>query len=226
MKSNLLRTMLKFFTFLCLMAQGISEIKGICPGGDFTGKPAKIADGHHGATIPFLNLRMSLNGGCQDSAAATTASMDGIDASADEGIAAQREARKKAKQEEKLAKKNAKLSAAAAAVSSVRSSSSLDPVAHQPLVRFNGSQWPSELYGDLEMPRSDTKRKFHTLDEIGEGQHHGHGARVWVRGRVQQVRAKGNSAFLVLRKGFATIQVNSSIRRVTIPFHLHVCPSA
>jgi hypothetical protein len=186
--------------FLCIMPPGSSEIQG--PASyhyGLVGCCARISERRAIRVKPHASRSMRLRGGCQDSAVAgqedTAASTD--------TLAAQREARKKAKQQEKEVKKNAKMAAALAV-----------PIQDLDLghtaVHFQGSKWPEELHGDLEIPRADTGRRFYTLDEVGEGKDGGEGSRVWVRGRVHQVRAKGNSVFLVLRKGLSTIQVRAS----------------
>ncbi len=197
--------------FLCIMAPGSSEIQALASyrEGSGGGHFARISDPRSAARKSTLQASsmMRLRGGCQeeedDSPAAGGQEEEDPAAASADTIAAQREARKKAKQQEKDAKKNAKMAAALAVPMQ-----DLDLVGHTS-VHFRGTDWPEELYGDLEIPRADTGRRFYTLDEIGEGKHGGEGSRVWVRGRVHQVRAKGNSVFLVLRKGFSTMQVRT-----------------
>ncbi|CAM9298818.1 unnamed protein product [Discosporangium mesarthrocarpum] len=68
---------------------------------------------------------------------------------------------------------------------------------------------PSQRMGDYAvlMSSAETGRVFTSVDQLGVEGGPGAGDEVWVRARVHQLRAKGGSAFLVLREhGVATVQ--------------------
>ena len=123
---------------------------------------------------------------------------------ADADLARQREERKKAKAEEKLRKKLAK-EAARAEWTGAAAGPDVSYAAAGP------SGLPEAAYGDLRLVQSReldaapaalraTMRAVAAVAGSVSGQ------RVWVRARVQSVRSKGNSCFLVLRQGADTVQ--------------------
>ena len=64
-------------------------------------------------------------------------------------------------------------------------------------------------YGDYDIiaSQSETGREFVSIDTLGTETGPKVGDKVWIRGRVASVRAKGNACFMVLRaKSFYTIQ--------------------
>ncbi len=63
----------------------------------------------------------------------------------------------------------------------------------------------SGQFGDVKTIQSQkqTNRKFYSISQLSTELG---GQRVWVRGRVDSVRAKGKLCFLVLRRGFSTVQ--------------------
>ncbi|CAM9132998.1 unnamed protein product [Chrysoparadoxa australica] len=77
----------------------------------------------------------------------------------------------------------------------------------QPLTYGQG-EMPSQTIGDYEMvmSRGESLRQFRAVHELQQGLAKP-GDRVWVRARVHTVRAKGGSAFMVLRgEGGSTVQ--------------------
>lgn len=65
-----------------------------------------------------------------------------------------------------------------------------------------------EPYGDMSriMSKSRTGRKFASVKDL-DGETHGPGDTVWLRGRLHSIRVKGGSCFLVLRQdSFHTVQ--------------------
>lgn len=114
-------------------------------------------------------------------------------------IKADREARKAEKERqkaEKIAKKAAQETAQQAA----------DEI--QDVVYFSYNEQDNyEPYGDMArvMSRSRTGRSFSKVEDLGVK--HQAGDSVWVRGRLQSIRVKGGSCFLVLRQdSFNTVQ--------------------
>lgn len=68
-----------------------------------------------------------------------------------------------------------------------------------------------EKFGDMSriMSRSRTGRSFARVSDLGASDEatHGPGSTVWLRGRLQSIRVKGGSCFLVLRQdSFDTVQ--------------------
>lgn len=117
-------------------------------------------------------------------------------------VARQREERKKAKAEEKRKKKLAKEHAPAASAGSCPDVS-YTAAGHDGL--------PEEWFGNLFLVQSreqDTppQTRMEALRSVAGLSSCTSGQNVWVRARVQNVRFKGNSCFLVLRQGAATVQ--------------------
>jgi aspartyl-tRNA synthetase len=65
--------------------------------------------------------------------------------------------------------------------------------------------WKTDTFGDYPFIKS-TFRSDRVWTAIKDVNETNEGKEVLVRGRVHNVRAKGNSAFLVLREAFATLQ--------------------
>jgi aspartyl/asparaginyl-tRNA synthetase len=66
-----------------------------------------------------------------------------------------------------------------------------------------------EPFGDMSriMSRSRTGREFARVEDLEAGEKHAAGDSVWLRGRLQSIRVKGGSCFLVLRQdSFHTVQ--------------------
>ena len=116
-------------------------------------------------------------------------------------LKAERDARKAAKQAAKEAKAAKKAAAAAAAEAAAKVA---------PVSILNAAAQDEQGCGDYELiaSRGTTEREYASLSSIEEGDAASLvGERVWLRCRVQNVRAKGGSAFLVLRQGaFHTLQ--------------------
>ena len=115
-------------------------------------------------------------------------------------IKAEREARKAAKEAVKAEKKAKKAAeaAAAAALAAEEEARSKIPVSHMAL-----DQAP-EVYGNYGtfMSQGKTDRSFVDIKDLAVSEE-----KVWLRGRVHNVRAKGSQCFLVLRQGsFDTVQ--------------------
>lgn len=106
-------------------------------------------------------------------------------------LAAQREARKLAKAKEKEAKKAAKQVKA--------EETSGEP----PIVSFEEAGQPLPMFGDLQIVQSRTNsgRTFQSLHSLQAAE------TSWVRCHVQQIRAKSNAVFMVLRHCGQTAQV-------------------
>ena len=118
-------------------------------------------------------------------------------------VARQREERKKAKAEEKRLKKLAKEQSALAAAASDEPDVSYSAAGPSglPEQRFgNLLRVQSREQDALPQARMDALRNVADLAGCASDQ------AVWVRARVQNVRFKGNSCFLVLRQGAATVQ--------------------
>merc|ERR1719253_1685427 len=119
-------------------------------------------------------------------------------------IQAAREARKAAKEQQK-AEKAAKRAARAAAEEAAKR---IDPVTYLDVAEEAGYA----PLGDMAtvMSRARSGRAFASVRDVGgpdAGARHGPGSTVWLRGRVQSLRAKGGSCFLVLRQdAFDTVQ--------------------
>merc|ERR1719253_1764720 len=119
-------------------------------------------------------------------------------------IQAAREARKAAKERQK-AEKAAKRAARAAAEEAAKR---IDPVTYLDVAEEAGYA----PLGDMAtvMSRARSGRAFASVRDVGgpnAGARHGPGSTVWLRGRVQSLRAKGGSCFLVLRQdAFDTVQ--------------------
>ena len=63
--------------------------------------------------------------------------------------------------------------------------------------------------GDMTrvMSRSRTNRHFGNIVDLEDAEKYPAGSKVWLRGRLQSIRVKGGSCFLVLRQGsFNTAQ--------------------
>lgn len=59
----------------------------------------------------------------------------------------------------------------------------------------------------LIMSRSRTNRSFSKIENLEDAEQHPVGSKVWLRGRLQSIRVKGGSCFLVLRQdSFNTVQ--------------------
>jgi len=113
-------------------------------------------------------------------------------------LKAEREARKAAKEaamREKKAKKAAE--AAARAAEEEAAAAAL----REPVLYLSDKEEPERLCGDYAVvqSRSETGRTFHPISSLGAEGGPKAGDEVWVRGRVAGVRAKGGSAFLVVR---------------------------
>jgi aspartyl-tRNA synthetase len=65
--------------------------------------------------------------------------------------------------------------------------------------------WKTDTFGDYPFIKS-TFRSDRVWTAIKDVDETNEGKEVLVRGRVHNIRAKGNSAFLVLRESFATLQ--------------------
>jgi lysyl-tRNA synthetase class II len=66
------------------------------------------------------------------------------------------------------------------------------------------------LFGDYQSIASESqiKRDYQEIDKISTSHTQGQGDPIWLRGRVQSIRVKGNASFLVLRSNASsTIQV-------------------
>jgi aspartyl-tRNA synthetase len=70
----------------------------------------------------------------------------------------------------------------------------------------NGGLNEGDSFGDLALVQSafEDKREWVDVGALDESRV---GQRVWVRARLHVVRGKGRTAFLVLRRGFSTVQV-------------------
>jgi len=120
-------------------------------------------------------------------------------------VKAEREARKEAKAAQKAAKEIAKAEAAAVkdAQEALAAAKEKEPLSHLSL-----EDPGTALFGDYAtiMSQGKTGRAFSAIDDLRPTAT-GEEGKVWVRGRVQNVRQKGSSAFLVLRQGaFSTLQ--------------------
>ena len=122
-------------------------------------------------------------------------------------LKAERDARKEAKKAAAAAKKAEK----AAKAEAKRLADEAENVPLAPVAHFAAGDEPSQRVGDLEtvMSRGESGRNFVAAAQLGAPAPAGvpAGERVWLRARVQNVRAKGSSVFLVLRQGaFTTVQ--------------------
>jgi aspartyl-tRNA synthetase len=132
-----------------------------------------------------------------------SSSSDGTDDAVKARVKAEREARKdveKAAKEAKQAKKDAESASAAAAAAE---SAVVAPVSYLALDAPTTGQ-----FGDYElfMSQGTTGRTFSSVVGLAAPAAAAD-SKVWVRGRVQSVRAKGSSCFLVVRQGaFDTVQ--------------------
>jgi hypothetical protein len=118
-------------------------------------------------------------------------------------VKAEREARKDAKAAHKAEKERTKAEAAVAkeAAEAVAATKEKQPISHLAL-----DDPDAPLFGDYEtiMSQGKSGRVFSDIEDLKPTEE---GEKVWVRGRVQTVRQKGSSAFLVLRQGaFTTMQ--------------------
>lgn len=115
-----------------------------------------------------------------------------------------RDARKAMKELEKKLKKERKQAAAATAAANV-------PVLE--LISYvNANDEPSQVYGDYQVirslcPKEGSGRKFTRLESLDESKI---GEEVWVRARIQNIRAVSRNAFFVLRQQFFTAQAIAS----------------
>ena len=119
-------------------------------------------------------------------------------------VVRQREERKKAKAEEKRLKKLAKEQSALAA-----SAASDGPDVSYSAAGTSGL--PEQLFGSLLRVQSREQdalpqARMDALRDVADLSGCAPDQAVWVRARVQNVRFKGNSCFLVLRQGAATVQ--------------------
>ncbi|CAN0381171.1 unnamed protein product [Pylaiella littoralis] len=79
----------------------------------------------------------------------------------------------------------------------------LEPVLYPSKAQMEaGTKEPRQKIGDYSLARSEheTGRVFSSVKDLGAPGGVGVGEEVWIRGRVHQVRAKGGSAFLVVRQ--------------------------
>ena len=111
---------------------------------------------------------------------------------------------KRAENERKNAEKAAKRAAQAAAE---EASGRIDEVTYLSV----SEQGNYATMGDMStvMSRGRSGRNFVSVGDVGgsEDAGHGPGSRVWLRGRVNSIRVKGGSCFLVLRQNsFDTVQ--------------------
>jgi len=115
-------------------------------------------------------------------------------------IKAAREARK-AEKERKKAEKKAKQAAKKAAE---EAANRIDPVTYLDVKE----QSNYEPYGDYTtvMSRSRSDRSFQSISDLNEATQEG-GEGIWLRGRLDSIRVKGGSCFLVLRQNsYNTLQ--------------------
>ena len=117
-------------------------------------------------------------------------------------------AEKERKKAEKAAKKAAKAAAEEAA-------NRIDDVTYLSV----SEQDSYEPMGDMSvvMSRSRSGREFVNVGDIGgsDDAKFGPGETVWLRGRLNSIRVKGGSCFLVLRQNsFDTVQASSRIRKI------------
>ena len=145
---------------------------------------------------------------------------DGAAAGADASdLARQREERKKAKAEEKLRKKLTKEAARASwaggaaggggAAEGDAAATSVGPDVSYATTMPD--KLPEAAYGNLRLVQSREGDSAPaalrgTMRSVAAVAGSGSGEPVWVRARVQNVRSKGNSCFLVLRQGTDTVQ--------------------
>lgn len=116
-------------------------------------------------------------------------------------IKAVREARK-AEKELKKAEKKAKKAAQAAAEAAANK---IDDVTYLSV----DDQDTYQKMGDMALivSRSRTNRQFSKIADLEDSEKHPAGSNVWLRGRLQSIRVKGGSCFLVLRQdSFHTVQ--------------------
>lgn len=114
------------------------------------------------------------------------------------GIILMHRAEKERKKAEKKAKRAAQKAAEEAA-------NRIDDVTY--LSFDEQSNYPK--MGDMTriMSRSRTQRKFANVADLENEDVHAPGSKVWLRGRLQSIRVKGGSCFLVLRQNaFHTVQ--------------------
>lgn len=116
-------------------------------------------------------------------------------------VKAAREARKAEKERqkaEKKAKQEAKLAQEAEA----------NKIENVTYMSFDEQDNYNKM-GDMSlvMSRSRTHRQFANIVDLEDSEKHPIGSKVWVRGRLQSIRVKGGSCFLVLRQNsFHTVQ--------------------
>mmetsp|Transcript_17878 Transcript_17878/g.27620 ORF Transcript_17878/g.27620 Transcript_17878/m.27620 type:complete len:615 (-) Transcript_17878:2735-4579(-) len=118
-------------------------------------------------------------------------------------IKAAREARKAEKERKKAEKKAKKAAEAAAREAALK--------IHDVTYLSSEEQDQYEPMGDMTrvMSRSSTGRDFCDVTDLGTSDvsKHKPGATVWVRGRLQSIRVKGGSCFIVIRQNaFNTVQ--------------------
>lgn len=140
------------------------------------------------------------------------------DEGGDVNLARQREERKKAKAEEKLRKKFAKEAARAEWSGGAAGGSAADGDAAATSIGMDVSYGtttpgglPEAAYGNLRLVQSRESDSAPealrgTMRSVAAVAGSGSGEPVWVRARVQNVRFKGNSCFMVLRQGTDTVQ--------------------
>ena len=75
----------------------------------------------------------------------------------------------------------------------------------QPEHQIKLIDWKTDVYGDYPFIKSTfrSERVWTPIKDVNETLE---GKEVLVRARVHNIRAKGNSAFIVLRESFATLQ--------------------
>jgi hypothetical protein len=151
-----------------------------------------------------------LRGGAGDEAKGAPEAEEGADAS---DLARQREERKKAKSEEKLRKKLTKEAAragwAGGAADGDAAVTSVGPEVSY--ATTTPGKLPEAAYGNLRLVQSRESDSAPealrgTMRSVAAVAGSSSGEQVWVRARVQNVRSKGNSCFLVLRQGTDTVQ--------------------
>jgi len=116
-------------------------------------------------------------------------------------IKAAREARK-AEKELKKAEKKAKKAAQAAAEEAAKKVEDVTYLSVDEQDSYN-------KMGDMTrvMSRSRTNRQFGDIASLENAEKYPTGSKIWLRGRLQSIRVKGGSCFLVLRQGsFNTVQ--------------------
>ena len=170
--------------------------------GAFHAGARSVRPAHKGA---FVGPSLAPSAGSRLPTRVFTSTIDGDDA-AKEAAKAAREARK----EEKTAAKAAKAAEKAAALAAMEvAEAEADAADAVPISHLTLDQPDVPLFGNYAtvMSQGVSSRHFLGITElvpaaVGEAP-----TTVWLRGRVQNVRAKGSSCFMVIRQGsFDTVQ--------------------